>query len=211
MKVYSGNLSPYATRVRIQIKIKGLDIEIAPPPFALRTPEFYEKFSLGKIPVLELDDGSLIQDSWVIMNYLEDLYPSTPLRPVSAEDKAAMIVLMRFADTYLSPVLFPLFLALNNRPDEKALSGMLSALRTELVKLDRILEEQGCPEERALTLGDIALAPNLFFVIAIAPIFGENSILDDLDQIQRWWQWVNKNEHVAHGINEISDALKAMA
>ena len=73
MKLYNLDHSPYATRVRMQIHKKGLEIAIEPPPDALGTPEFLARFPMGKIPVLELDDGSQLPDSWVIMDYLEEV------------------------------------------------------------------------------------------------------------------------------------------
>ena len=66
MKLYNLDHSPYASRVRTQIRKKGLDIEFAAPPVELRTPEFNQRFPMGKIPVLELDDGSQVPDSWSV-------------------------------------------------------------------------------------------------------------------------------------------------
>ena len=82
--------SPYATRVRMQITKKQLDIAIEPPPVPIQTPEFMARFPLGKIPVLELDDGSQIPDSWAIMEYLEDVSPAVSLRPEGATARAHM-------------------------------------------------------------------------------------------------------------------------
>ena len=81
VKLYNLDHSPYATRVRMQIYKKGLDLEILPAPAALRTPEFMARFPMGKIPVLELDDGRQVPDSWVIMEYLEDCQAGESLRP----------------------------------------------------------------------------------------------------------------------------------
>ncbi|MCB0197996.1 MAG: glutathione S-transferase N-terminal domain-containing protein, partial [Anaerolineae bacterium] len=57
MKLINLDHSPYAARIRIQIRKKNLPIEIIAPPLPLKSPEFMQKFTLGKIPLLELDDG----------------------------------------------------------------------------------------------------------------------------------------------------------
>ena len=102
MKLYNLDHSPYATRVRVQIRKKELDVAIEAPPVALGSPEFIQRFPLGKIPVLELDDGSQLPDSWVIMEYLEDVMPALPLRPQGARACAHMQLLARYTDTYLA-------------------------------------------------------------------------------------------------------------
>ena len=210
MKLYSVDLSPYATRVRIQIRMKNLPIEILPPPEQLRTPEFRAKFTLGKIPVLELPDGSYIPDSWVIMGYLEDTHPETPLRPTAARARADMNLLARFADTYLTPTLFPLFQAFANMPNEEGKKAHADNLKIEVAKLDALLSELPDYTDRDIHLGDIALAPNLFLAIALAPMFGEADLLSDLDNIRGYWQYLNTQTEIKKGVDEMSVALKVM-
>lgn len=96
----------------MQIFKKDLPVAIEPPPAPApaRTPQFLARFPLGKIPVLELNDGSHLPDSWVIMEYLEDVMPAVSLRPEGARANAQMQLLARYADTCLGPAaLFPLF------------------------------------------------------------------------------------------------------
>jgi len=121
MKLLSTDLSPFAARVRAQIYTKGLNsqgmrIKIEEPDPPLRSEGFKASYALGKVPVLILDDDSHIGESWVIMNYLEDLYPETNLRPHHPLDKAYMGLFQAFADNHLRDQLFPLFAMLMN-PD----------------------------------------------------------------------------------------------
>jgi len=69
-------------RVRIFIAEKGLSIErreVDAAGGANTTPEFLRLNPLGKLPVLELDDGSAIAESLAICRYLEALHPQPPL------------------------------------------------------------------------------------------------------------------------------------
>ena len=141
MKLYNLDHSPYATRVRVQIRKKELDVAIEAPPVALGSPEFIQRFPLGKIPVLELDDGSQLPDSWVIMEYLEDVMPALPLRPQGARACAHMQLLARYTDTYLGPgALFPLFARVSRPGGTEGAGEQLAALETELARLERLLE-----------------------------------------------------------------------
>ena len=82
MKLYDLPASPNARRVRIFIAEKGLEI----PSIAIdmtkgenKRPEYLAKNSLGKMPVLELDDGTCITESAAICRYLDDIHPEPPL------------------------------------------------------------------------------------------------------------------------------------
>ena len=69
-------------RVRIFIAEKGLSIErreVDAAGGANMTLEFLRLNPLGKLPVLELDDGSAIAESLAICRYLEALHPQPPL------------------------------------------------------------------------------------------------------------------------------------
>jgi len=82
MKLYDLPPSPNARRVRIFIAEKGLEIPTVAVDMAKgenRTPEYLAKNSLGKMPVLELDDGTCIAESVAICRYLEELQPEPPL------------------------------------------------------------------------------------------------------------------------------------
>jgi glutathione S-transferase len=80
------NLSNFATKSRIVVYEKGLNIEIAPIPGAgPSSPEYKRINPLGKIPSLDAD-GTIIAESEVINEYLEDKYPNPPLLPKTPGD-----------------------------------------------------------------------------------------------------------------------------
>lgn len=69
-------------RVRIFMAEKGLSIErreVDAAGGANAMPDFLRLNPLGKLPVLELDDGSSIAESLAICRYLEALHPNPPL------------------------------------------------------------------------------------------------------------------------------------
>jgi glutathione S-transferase len=210
MKLYNLDHSPYATRVRMQIHTKNLEVGIEPPPVALRTPEFVARFPLGKIPVLELDDGGHLADSWVIMEYLEEITDSVPLRPVGALARAEMRALARCADTCLGPAaVFPLFALVGAGAEAAGLEEALSALAQELDRLERLLQTLPDFAARDLHLGDIALVPHVDYLLLLAPIFGRENPLAGYPQISAWRDHVGENAGVARGSTEMLTAAKA--
>ncbi len=90
MKVYNAD-APNPRRVRIFLAEKGLDtdrVDVDLSGGATRTPEFLKRNSLGHVPVLELDDGTLITESNAICRYFEEIHPDPPLFGAGARQKA---------------------------------------------------------------------------------------------------------------------------
>ncbi|MFP6686758.1 MAG: glutathione S-transferase family protein [Polyangiaceae bacterium] len=74
--------SPNARRVWIFMKEKGIDIERVPVDIRAGenlTPEYRAKNPMGRVPVLELDDGRFLAESVAICRYLESLHPDPTL------------------------------------------------------------------------------------------------------------------------------------
>ena len=74
--------SMHPRRVRIFMAEKGISIErreVDAAGGANAMPDFLRLNPLGKLPVLELDDGSAIAESLAICRYLEALHPHPPL------------------------------------------------------------------------------------------------------------------------------------
>ncbi len=210
MKLYNLDHSPYATRVRMQIHQKKLDIAIEPPPVALRTPEFAARFPLAKIPVLELDDGQHLADSWVIMEYIEDLEHGVSLRPADPLDCAHMRSLARYADTCLGPeVVFPLFKFVGAGNKADGVSEVMAAMEVELQRLERLLQASPDFRDRDLHLGDIALMPHMDYLLLLAPMFGSEDPLANYPLIGAWRERVIAEEGVARGSEEMLTAVKA--
>jgi glutathione S-transferase len=79
-------------RVKIYLAEKGLkdveQVDFLPPFNELRSPEFLAKNPAGRIPVLELDDGTWLPESDAIIEYLEELYPEPPMLGTTPLERA---------------------------------------------------------------------------------------------------------------------------
>ncbi|TKB46038.1 glutathione S-transferase family protein [Thalassotalea mangrovi] len=212
MKLLSSNFSPFSTRVRMLIAIKGLDIDIVNPEPPLRTEAFRKQFPLAKIPVLILDDGTHLAESWSIMEYLEAAFPTHPLTPDTPLGKAHASMMCRYADLHLGPALFPLFSLLLSKTEIEAesLSDKVSHLSHALAQGERMfvqMKQQSESDMRTLHIGDIALACSFYFALATPKQLGVNDILAPYSELQTWWQWVQSNEVIASGVKEMDCAL----
>ena len=82
MKLYDFPGAPNPRRVKIFAAEKGLDLELVSvdlPGMEIKKPPFLAKNPSGKIPVLELDDGTCLSESVAICRYLESVQPEPNL------------------------------------------------------------------------------------------------------------------------------------
>ena len=82
MKVYDFAGAPNPKKLRVYLAEKGIKVpfeEVSLITGDNRKPEFLKKNPMGGVPVLELDDGSILSESLASMEYLEELNPSPPM------------------------------------------------------------------------------------------------------------------------------------
>ena len=82
MKLYVWNIAPNPRRVCIYLIEKGIEVpmeEVGVPGKPILDPAFLEKAPHRRVPVLELDDGTLISEAMAICRYFETQYPEPPL------------------------------------------------------------------------------------------------------------------------------------
>jgi glutathione S-transferase len=82
MKLYDVAQAPNPRRVRIFLAEKGIEVPTVQVDMSRgehKSPEFLQKNPSGKVPVLELDDGTCIAESVAICRYFEALQPAPRL------------------------------------------------------------------------------------------------------------------------------------
>ncbi|MEZ5559716.1 MAG: glutathione S-transferase family protein [Pseudomonadales bacterium] len=218
MKLYQADLSPFASRVRMQVYAKGLDheaITLELPPGGMGSAEFKRINPTGKIPAL--DTGSrVLPESEVICEYLEDRFPQPPLRPGSALDRAQTRLLARWVDMYGYPRMAPLYAQVDPASrDADTLAAGLTAADEALAILARLLGDGGYSGGpfavgSSLTLADCALVPMLFFVDAVLPVLGRSQAFAAAPLVERYWRSASQDAVAARIVGEMGTALAAM-
>lgn len=97
MKLYDAARCPYCARVRLALAEKGLEYETVEIDLGDRPAWIYDLNATGRVPVL--DDGFVLPESLVIMEYLDERYPERPLLPTDPVKRAqARLAVHRFDD-----------------------------------------------------------------------------------------------------------------
>ena len=146
--LYDAPRCPYCARVRIVLAEKGVELDVVEVDLGDRPAWLYEKNATGRVPVLE-EDGWVLPESAVIMEYLEERYPEPPLLPADPGDRAlARLVLCR-ADELTDP-----YYALRRGED-----GARGRLDAALGRLDAALGQRRWLGGAAYGLADVGLVP----------------------------------------------------
>jgi len=146
--LYTADRCPYAARARITLAEKGIAFDAVEIDLSDRPAWLYEKNSLGRVPVYEEDEGLVLPESEVIMEYLEDRYPDPALWPADPAERALGRLWIQRFDDRLGDAYYAA-----RRGD----GG--DQLDERLADLDRALEAQPWLSGREYGLTDIGYVP----------------------------------------------------
>ncbi|MFI4995901.1 MAG: glutathione S-transferase family protein [Hyphomicrobiales bacterium] len=212
MQLYSLPLSPYAARVRGAIYAKGLSIDIVAPPEDWRTsPEYRQINPLVRIPILVLDDNTVIAESGVIVEYLEDAYPEPSLRPDTAEALAQVRLITQVADLYVMQAIMPLFSLFDEKTkDEAAIAAQLGKLDEGLKHLEAMLLVGEFAFPGQLTTADVWLTPVRFTLDGLMSFAKRPSLLERHKAIAAYAETARNDAALGRVWDEMTEGLEAM-
>jgi glutathione S-transferase len=146
--LYNAPRCPYVARVRIVLAEKGIEFEAVEIDLSDRPDWFYEKNPVGRVPVIE-EDGWILPESAVIMEFLEERYSEPALLPADPADRAAARLLI-FRDSDLTSPYYAL-----RREEEGARERYDEALG----RFEALVAERPYLSGADYGLADIALVP----------------------------------------------------
>lgn len=130
LKLYSDPGSQYSHRVRIALAEKDLDVDI----YDVLDPTKEEDLLLINpslsLPTLQ-DRGTVLNNSSVIMEYLDERYPHPPLFPIYPVDKARSRSIMREVDDHLAS--FVDVVSAGGKPNTQQKNKARDALKGNLI------------------------------------------------------------------------------
>jgi glutathione S-transferase len=208
MKLYSGDLSPYSARVRLQIYAKGITDITLERPASFGTPEFRQQFPIGRIPVLDID-GDMMPESEVIAEYLEEIYPEPSMLGATPRETAHIRTVARIGDIYIMNNMFML------SPQSRAATrneGIVDLLGGQVVRnvkaLDKLIGRDGFACCGRITMADCALVPGLFMVENVLPATGVDNPIPACANVAAYWAAIQQNAHAARVLVELHRGLE---
>ncbi len=180
IKLYDFMPCPFGQKVRIVLAEKSLEYELVPVDIIQnehRRPELLRLNPFGKVPVL-VDDESVIYDSSVIIEYLEDEYPEPPVLPAvgSSALRARARLLEDLADTTFSPQVGQLMAEMARPEAERDPARIQRLVRTIERTLDYLNHELNGQQFLAgdFSIADIGFTPRLLLLANLGVAAGLN-------------------------------------
>lgn len=166
MKLLGSPLSPYTRKVRVVLAEKKIDCDfevadVNPPenPVNALNP-------LGKVPTLQLDDGTALFDSRVIVEFLDSVSPISRLIPDDNRERVAVRRWEALADGALDAGLLIRYESLRPKKEQSAAwtSKQAGKLKRSLAMIAAELGDRAWCHGDRYTLADIAVGSCLGWV-----------------------------------------------
>jgi glutathione S-transferase/RNA polymerase-associated protein len=166
--LYDHPLSPYAQKVKITLREKGLAFE-AQLPGGLgaggASGAFVEASPRAEVPAL-VDGDVRVFDSTIILEYLDDAYPEPAMRPASPAERARVRMLEEVMDTHFEAINWGLSeIRWFRRAEGEAASALTVAAKAQTEGFYAWLETQLGDREwfngAAFGWGDLSVVPYL--------------------------------------------------
>jgi glutathione S-transferase len=157
IKLYDFKSSPNSQRVKVVLEEKKLPFEIVPIDLRKgeqKTLEFLKLNPYGKVPVLT-DGDTVLYESCIINEYLNEKYPNPPLMPADFGKRAKARILIDYGLAHLDGPYQKLRQELMKDPKEQS-EPVIEAAKNDLRKLlQRFENEIG---DQPYLLGEFSLA-----------------------------------------------------
>jgi glutathione S-transferase len=104
MKLYDGGKAPNPRRVRIFMAEKGIEVPLVPVDMGAmehKGEAVAGRNPLQRLPVLELDDGTILTETVAICRYFEELHPMPPLFGTGPLERAMVEMWQRRIEFHL--------------------------------------------------------------------------------------------------------------
>ena len=207
MKLFTGDLSPYSAKVRMQLYAMGINDVAFELPVAFYMGKLKDVSPIGRIPVMEVDEG-IIPESEVIAEYLDDLYPERALLGASPFERSQVRLVSRIADIYL---MNNIFMALPQIPRQTRVDEVRDLLMNQVKRGMGALEAHIGEGEFAvgdtLTRADCSLVPALFLCEKTVPRLDVDNPIEGTSKVAAYWQRIQQNEFAAKILDEMNRGL----
>lgn len=209
--VYEHPLSPYAQKVKISLREKGVDFEARLPSGigSGSTPDdFMTGNPRGEVPLLR-DGEKAIFDSTIILEYIEDKWPTPPMLPSDAAERARVRMIEDVMDCHYEPINWGLGELNNFKRATGELKDRIMSRAGEQIAglhawLERELGDRDWFNGERFGWGDLSVVPyiNGSAGMGITPPKGSG--------LEAWHKRTMGRESVSTSAQEAIDSVKGM-
>jgi len=143
IKLYDSQTSPNCHRVKVVLEEKQIPYELVPVDLKKgeqKRTDFLKLNPYGKVPII-IDGSTVVYESCIINEYLEDKYPQRPLLPKDPGARARIRILIDYGLNHFAPPYQRLRLEVRDKDEKKRNAQVIEKAAAELVSLLRLEQE----------------------------------------------------------------------
>ena len=182
-RLYHFALSPFCRKVRLTLAEKRQEVELVEERYWEPSPEFLRRNPAGRVPVLRTDTR-VMSESQAICEWLEEVNPTPPLMPQSADGRYEVRRLCawfddKFHDEVTSKLLYE---RVNKKvmglgyPDSKAIKSGAARIKYHLDYMAWLLDQRRWLAGDVMTLADFTAAAHLSCLDYISDVDWNRSV-----------------------------------
>jgi glutathione S-transferase len=206
MKLYYHPLSTYSQKVLIALYEKGIEFE--PVLVNLMDEEsrltYRDTYPMGKVPCLQLEDGHMIPESSIIIEYIDNMAEPTLIKG-DADETRRIRFKDRMFDLYLNESAGTLLFQ-GMKPEDQQDPDRISKARQHINTMYRFMENEFGNQDYAngneFLMADCAAAPALFYAQKVAPFA-------DFANISAYWERLKSRPSIKRTHDEAAPFLSA--
>lgn len=209
MDLYFSYTSTYSQKVLLGLYEKSVPFNPQPVDLAnagahARYRDFYP---FGKVPLLVRDDGRMIPESTIILEYIDHRFPRGPqLIPADHEQALYVRQMDRMCDLYLNDPVVSLILEswkLPGQQDVDVIDKSTEKVGLMYRYLGDHLEGRAFLAGDHFTLADCAAIPPLYYARAFADFAS-------IDNLQRYWDQVSQRPAFVKLLEQVKPHVQAL-
>jgi glutathione S-transferase len=210
LKLYDHPFSPYAQKVKIALREKELPFEALMPDgigAGTTSGEFARANPRREVPAL-IDGDVCVFDSTIILEYIEDKWPTPPMRPAAPAERARVRMLEEVMDTHYEPINWGIGELRSFKRATGALAATIEARAAEQLRgyyswLEKQLGDREWFNGERFGWGDLSVIPYLNGSRG----FGHG--VPSGSRLAAWMARANARRSVAATTQDITDLLEA--
>ncbi len=144
IKLYDSQTSPNCHRVKVVLEEKRIPYKIVPVDLKKgeqKRPDFLKLNPYGKVPVI-IDGSTVVYESCIINEYLEEKYPECPLLPKDPAAQARIRILIDYGLNHFAPPYQRVRLEVRDKDKNERNNQVIEKAVAELVDLFKSLEQE---------------------------------------------------------------------
>jgi len=214
MHIYGSTLSPFVQRVLLAARTKGHELVVKPPPGgSTQSEEFAAISPMGRIPLLEEEDGWRLCESSAILAYLDETLAGPSLLPADPRQRAFARQIVSLGMCEVAAGIRPqMVVRLFHYSDSEELAAAgIAQLEKGLGAIERLVDPaHAWVAGDAIGIADALLVPLFTLMTVIDPVAHTARLIADRPKLAACYDRARQDPIAGRTVTEMTEGFAKM-